>query len=367
MITLYDLESYPLQPLQRILAISEESNTRLEAARLLLKKGLLTNISSNALQSQEYGQNYLLQDRVLEKKLKNLYPDLQFKEGQITRLDAVLAICATPECYTCLEEEGGLYGYRQVDLYTLPNELIIVILHNIKSYDTLLTFYSLNQFTRNYIVTHISEISDSYLKNNVPLKEPNWLPKTFSQLLTWIKGHFYTPFCASYLGIDLCLKSMLAYGDLDLFLQHENSLRNHLLPKRAVLITEYCTLPEIEYLIDRLKIDMRAEILLWIPFTYTQKELKRFILNMLSNQPLVVVERTLVGMLFREKLNPLSKIVYKKILLPRKLEKGDNRFFESIFRDNLNAYWEDIMQGSDLSELIYPFQEVTNNYQRIYK
>lgn len=331
---------------------------RLQLVQYLYAKNRLSGCSRAAYHCTSFSSLYCLPEEDLVGRLRSTYTDFKIQVGDLRRLDAILALCATEDAYTCLEEEGQLYGYRPVHTNTIPQEVLLIILHNVNNYDVLVPFYKTNKYIRSYMQSHVPELALTYSKNTSFLREPtDEEPKCIAELFAWIRKFFYTKHCHKHYSTHVCARLFLVHGDLDFFLQQENTSSNLGLPRRAKMIVQLCTSEEILHLVQTLVVDVRAEVIFYIGKSKLgDKQRFSLLKRLVKDQPLAIVERAFCALLFWPRLTAQMERFVRTTLACYP------DFQACALQSSLIDYYTDLLETLDLSAEKYTWLAYRKKY-----
>lgn len=224
--TLYDVEAFPDELLT---IVGTSKGDRLRLFRIFDRQKLLTEISLLALHAPAFARLYLLEDKELRKRTDKVFPKMP--NSELTRLDAVLALCKNTYCDSCLEEEGNVWGYRARSpiVVEVLNKVVLVC----TDYESALALAQTSRELHQTMVASVSVLVDNWLNHNLNIMtaDPEWIPTNLCQFFDWCRRHFFTSDCLEFCGRHRCLVAALSVGDSEFFLLHENvqirsSLRN---------------------------------------------------------------------------------------------------------------------------------------------
>lgn len=239
--TLYDIEAFPDEllaaadlpcsaltcganealPDEHLAMIGLTSGTtREQLFHLFHQQKMLTEISSLALLAPSFSTLYQLDEKEQKQRIEATFPGMP--NHQLRRLDAVLALCENHYCDTCLEEEGGVWGYRAHSLFGV--DVLKSVVRLATDYETVQALSSTCWQLRRELESCIPQLVDNWLTLNLKImtQEPDEIPETLCSFFDWCRRHFFTRDCLHFCDRSRCMLAALSAGDTEFFLLHEN-------------------------------------------------------------------------------------------------------------------------------------------------
>lgn len=222
--TLYDIEALPDELLEAAGLLCSTrtcgANAREYLFHLFRRQKMLTEISSLALLAPSFSALYQLDEKEQRRRVEATFPGMP--NYDLRRLDAVLALSENNYCDTCLEEEGGVWGYRAHSPFGVDVLKSVVLLTT--DYETVQALSSTCWQLHKEVKKSVPQLVDNWLTLNLKImtQEPDWIPETLCSFLDWCLRHFFTRDCLQFCKRPRCMVAALSAGDTEFFLLHEN-------------------------------------------------------------------------------------------------------------------------------------------------